>query len=122
MNSSNRQSGMTAIGIVLLLAVIGVFALTVMRLTPVYLEYQSISTIMNGLTAELKTATPTQLRSMIEKRMDVNNVTVVTPKDFKFSKKDGVMTVSIAYHAETPFVSNVFFLVKFKKEVRVTGT
>ena len=122
MNSSSRQSGMTAIGVVLLLAVIGVFALTLMRLTPLYLEYQSISTIMNGLTKELKTATPTQLRSMIEKRMDVNNVTVVTPKDFKFSKKDGVMTVSIAYQAEAPFVSNVFFLVKFQKEVRVTGS
>ncbi len=122
MNSSSRQSGMTAIGVVLLLAVIGVFAMTVMRLTPLYLEYQSISTIMNGLTKELKTATPTQLRSMIEKRMDVNNVTVVTPNDYKFSKKDGVMTVSIDYQAEAPFMSNVFFLVKFQKEVKVTGT
>ena len=122
MNSSRKQSGMTAMGIVLMLAIIGIFAITAIRLTPVYLEFQSIATIMNGITTEPKNSSPAQLRGTIEKRLDVNNVTVVTPKDFKFSKKTGVMTVSIEYNAEAPFMSNVFFLVKFNKEVQVTGT
>jgi len=122
MNSSRKQSGMTAMGIVLLLAVIGIFALTAIQLTPVYLEFQSIATVMNGIANEPKNSTPGQLRGTIEKRLDVNNVTVVTPKDFKFSKKTGVMTVSIEYNAEAPFMSNVYFLVKFNKEVQVTGT
>ena len=122
MNSSRKQSGMTAMGIVLLLAVIGIFAITAIQLTPVYLEFQAIATIMNGITKEPKNSSPGQLRGTIEKRLDVNNVTVVTPKDFKFSKKTGVMTVSIEYNAEAPFMSNVYFLVKFNKEVQVTGT
>ena len=122
MNSSSKQSGMTALGIVLLLAVIGIFAITAIRLTPIYLEYQSIASIMNGLTDESKTATPLQLRSMLSKRLNVNGVTVITEKEFKFSKKSGVMTVTIDYNHESPFMSNIFFLVKFHKEVQVIGS
>lgn len=116
-----RQQGLTFIGYVIVLAIIGFFALMAMKLTPLYLEYQSITSIMNSVSKEPSNITPAALRGTIQKRLDVNNVNRVEAKDFRIRREKGRLIVRIEYNAETNFVGNLFFLVKFENEVEISG-
>ena len=116
-----RQQGMTFFGYVIVLAIIGFFAIMGMKLTPLYLEYQSVNNVMQGITSEPQNISPQALRSTIGKRLNVNNVNRVDAKDFKIRREKGRLVVSIEYEAETKFVGNLWFTVKFQNQVEITG-
>lgn len=115
-----RQKGMTFLGYVIVLAIIGFFAIMALKLTPVYLEYQSIVKIMNNVAQENITS-PNALRSTIQKRLDVNNITTVTAKDFRIRRGEGATELSIEYEARTKFAGNLWFLLQFDHSVNLRG-
>ncbi|HEX7046926.1 MAG TPA: DUF4845 domain-containing protein [Gammaproteobacteria bacterium] len=118
MLQQKRQLGMTFMGYVLLLAVIGFFAIMAMKLAPVYLEYQSIVRIMNAVAEEGDAnASPVALRSTIQKRLDVNNIDTVNARDFKVTREKGDAVLSVEYEARTKFMGNVWFLLEFDHSV-----
>lgn len=118
MLQQNRQLGMTFMGYVLLLAVIGFFAIMAMKLAPVYLEYQSVVRIMNGVAAENDVNTPpAALRSTIQKRLDVNNIESVNARDFKITREKGEAVLAVQYEARTKFIGNLWFLLEFDHTV-----
>ncbi|HEX7029658.1 MAG TPA: DUF4845 domain-containing protein [Gammaproteobacteria bacterium] len=118
MLQQKRQLGMTFMGYVLLLAVIGFFAVMAMKLVPLYLEYQSIVRIMDGVAAESDANTsPVSLRSTIGKRLDVNNIVRVGPRDFRIQRDDGEAMLTIEYEARTKFIGNLWFLLEFDHAV-----
>ncbi|HEX6929372.1 MAG TPA: DUF4845 domain-containing protein [Gammaproteobacteria bacterium] len=113
-----RQLGMTFMGYVILLAVIGFFAIMVMKLAPVYLEYQSVVRIMNGVAAENGgNASPVVIRDTIQKRLDVNNIDTINARDFKIRQDKGDAVLSIEYEARTKFIGNLWFLLEFDHAV-----
>ncbi len=114
----SKQTGMTMIGWIMTLIVIGFFALFAIRLIPVFLEYQSISSAMNGLT-ESPASSAVDIQRSIGKRLDINAVDVVKPRDFKITKSETGLDVSISYDAQTDFIANIDLLVHFEKTVTV---
>lgn len=117
-----RQKGMTFLGYVIVLGVIGFFALMAMKLAPLYLEYQSVVKIMNNVADSTSSAaTPKAIRDTIQKRLDVNNIEQVKAKDFKISRGNGTLQVSIAYEARTSFIGNLWFLLVFDHSVSLRG-
>lgn len=118
---NRQQQGMTLMGYVLILFVIGFFAIMAMKLTPLYLEYQAVVNVMEGASKESVSSTPAALRSTLGKRLGINQVTRVNAKDFKIRRDKGRVMISIDYEARTSFVGNIFFVVVFSHEVAVTG-
>lgn len=117
-----QQKGMTFLGYVIVLGVIGFFAIMAMKLAPLYLEYQSVVKIMNGVAQEATAAsTPASVRSTIQKRLDVNNITRINAKDFVI-KRDRGTTLSIDYEARTQFMGNLWFLLVFEHSVALRGS
>ena len=47
-----RQAGMTTMGLIILVAFVGLFAFAGLRLTPVYLNYMKIAGIVEGVREE----------------------------------------------------------------------
>ena len=115
-----RQKGMTFLGYVIVLGIIGFFAIMALKLTPLYLEYQSIVKIMNNVAEETVT-TPNAIRNTIQKRLDVNNIETVTAKDFKIVRDKGTTTLSIEYEARTRFIGSLWFLLLFDHRVELRG-
>ena len=113
---------MTFLGYVIVLGVIGFFAVMVMKLVPIYLEYQSVVSALKSVESQPATSSPASIRSAIEKNLNVNDVDVVKAKDFKIKRDKGTTYVQIAYNAETRFISNIYFLVKFDTSVELGGT
>ena len=110
----NRQKGVTFIGFVMLLVIVGFFAYAAMRLVPIYTEYFAVKSAMKAVAAESGAAEmqPGDIRNMLIKRFDVSYVTSVRPNDIRISR-DRNPSITIAYEVRKPFLSNVDLVVVF---------
>ena len=116
-----RQAGITTLGLVILVAFVGLFAFAGIRLAPVYLNYMKIVGVMNGMRDEFDStnASRAQIRSSISRRFDIESVDIIRAKDVKVVKVDGGHEVAAAYSHKAPFIANVSFVVDFDKRVLV---
>jgi hypothetical protein len=117
----NRQRGMTTIGIIILITFIGLFAFAAMRLTPIYLNYLKVAGVINGVYDEYDSQNPTrgELLKSIRRRFGVESVDEITFKDVTIIAVDGGFEVTAKYDHTAPFISNVYFTVKFDKHLVV---
>ena len=121
MNSVHRQRGMTAIGWLVVLVFVGIVALAAIRLVPIYMEHFSVTTSLKSLTTE-HTQTisgPADIRELLEKRLEINDVSHVNRDDVSISRAEGGYDVAIDYEARVPFLANIDFVVSFHNEVEV---
>ncbi|MFK8030538.1 MAG: DUF4845 domain-containing protein [Gammaproteobacteria bacterium] len=117
----HKQQGMTFIGWIGTIAVILIFALATMRLVPVYLQYMKIANVIRDAPERMRdgNATPKMIRAYIDKRFDVEAITVIETNDIEIGRKNDTYIVKAEYDHEVPFVGNVNFLVNFKTESTV---
>ncbi len=119
--SAPREAGMTAIGVMVLVIFVGLFAFAAIRLTPVYLNYMKVAGVIDGVFKEFDSQNPTRaaIRTSISRRFDVESVSVITYRDIKVTADSGGFLVEADYDHTTPFIGNVSFTVSFQKEVLV---
>lgn len=118
-----KQRGMTFIGWVIVLAIIGIFAMTIIRLAPVFLEYSKVSASLDGARDSLSGTDNVDIRSVrsaIGKRFNIEAVNIIKPKDVKVANSDNGVMASATYSHVVPFISNVSFKVDFDKSVEIT--
>lgn len=119
MKSITRQRGMTLIGWIMTLTVIGFFALFAIRLTPVFLEYQSVVSSMSQLKELPAQASIVDIRRSLDKSLYINGVEDVEARDFDIRKEGGGTVVAIEYESRTGFIANIDLLVSFSHSVTV---
>lgn len=114
---ARRQAGMTTLGLVIVVAFIGVFAYAAIRLTPLYLNYMKVVGVVDGVVEEFdgQNATGAALRRSITRRFDVDSVGEIDYRDITVTAVDGGLEVSAIYDHTTPFISNISFTVHFEK-------
>ena len=116
-----RERGMTTIGMIILVAFIGLCAFAALRLTPVFLNYTKILGVINGVHEEFDGRNPTRggVRTSIGRRFDVESVGEITARDVSVTAVDGGFEVRAQYDHVAPFIANVSFSVHFDKKVLV---
>jgi hypothetical protein len=116
-----RERGMTTLGLVILVAFVGLFAFAGIRLTPVYLNYMKVLGVINGVHEEFDGANPSRnaIRSSIARRFDVESVNEITAREVTVTSVDGGFEVRAKYDHSAPFIANVSFSVEFDKAVLV---
>ena len=116
-----REQGMTTLGMVILVAFVGLFAFAGIRLTPVYLNYMKVLGVINGVHEEFDGTNPTRnaIRSSIARRFDVDSVGQITAREVTVTSVDGGFEVRAKYDHLAPFIANVSFSVSFDKAVLV---
>jgi len=121
MRLKRRQAGMTTLGLVILVAFIGIFAFAGLRLTPVYLNYMKVVGVVDGVREEFDGANASRsaIRSSISRRFDIESVGMITAKDVKVVKTGDGHEVAATYSHKAPFIANVSFVVDFDKRVKV---
>lgn len=119
--SVRRQDGITAIGFTLLAVFVGLFAFAGLRLVPVYLNYMKVAGVLNGVYEEFDSQNPSRaaIRTSISRRFGVESVSELTERQIEVTPSDGGFLVVANYDHTTPFIGNVYFTVKFEKEVLV---
>ncbi|MBI5461819.1 MAG: DUF4845 domain-containing protein [Gammaproteobacteria bacterium] len=121
MQTLKSQRGMTAIGWLIVLGLIGFFVLLALRMTPSYLEYFTISSALESLQNEpgMANKTPQDIRTMLSKRFDINDVGSITAKDVDIQNQGGSYLVGVDYEVRMPVLGNVDVVMSFNKEIEV---
>ncbi|MFT4198276.1 MAG: DUF4845 domain-containing protein [Pseudoxanthomonas sp.] len=110
-----RQQGMTLIGFLITLAVVGFAVYIGMKLFPMYEEYYSVRTAAKGLSEQPGVAEmePAKLQDLLFRRLDVNYSDSVTPQDVKFDRLDNGWKMHIKYEVRKPIIGNLDVVGKF---------
>jgi type II secretory pathway pseudopilin PulG len=116
-----RQQGMTFIGLLCILALVGIIAYAGIRLVPVYLNYMNIARTMQATASEYKGENPDAgaLRRTLEKHWEVEQISTVDWKDIEIVKDDSGVSLHVAYDDSEPYIGNVSLSVHFDKTVKV---
>ena len=103
-----------------MLAVVGFFIYIGMKLFPVYTEYNSVVTDMNGLAAEpgIKQKSPEEVRALLFRRFDISYVESVKPENVKITRKEGYQ-LQVAYEVRRNLMYNLDFVAVFDKTVEL---
>lgn len=120
----HRQGGMTFLGILILVVVVGAWVYSGIRLAPKYLEYMKVAATLEKVRDEYENnpgTTEFMLRKTVERHFDIESVTVIDLNDVEIKRDGGLFLMRAAYEDTVPLVGNVSFLVQFDKAVEVTA-
>ena len=117
--SKRKQSGITLVGFIIVMVVLGFFAYMGMVLGPAYSEYWGVVKAMNFVAGEStpNTSDFEQLRKGLDRQFNVGYVNSITGKDAKLVRDKAGNRLEIAYEYRKPFVYNIDFVVKFAHTV-----
>lgn len=111
----HRQQGITLLGFVIVLAVVGVFAYVGMKLFPMYSEYYSVKSSLKGLANEpgIANESPQKIRDLFFRRLYVNYSENVQEENVKVKRVDAGWQVDVNYEVRRPMVGNIDVVGKF---------
>jgi hypothetical protein len=117
----DRQSGMTFIGMLFILGMVGMFLYAGVRLLPVYLNYLKVARSMDAAAGEFKSESPDQgaVRRSLDKHWQIEDISGVDAKEVEITKDETGMVMHVAYDESAPYISNVSLSVHFDKTVKV---
>ncbi|MDW3095232.1 MAG: DUF4845 domain-containing protein [Gammaproteobacteria bacterium] len=127
MKLTNKQNGMSTIVLIVIIGLFGYAIFIGLKITPVYMEYFSIKSAVDGLADEMQTRqiSKAQYMDLMRRRLNINYVDIdgLTPsrdgcdkskKDpfyFKTAKKS--TEVGVNYEKRIPMIANIDFLISF---------
>ncbi len=119
-----HQRGVTFLGWLVILIPMALVLYGGIRLTPVYLEHMKVARTLEQVSEEFKggQVDGQSIRYAIEKRFDIEGVTVMTVRDgdkLKIRREGNGYLVQAVYSDSVPFMGNVSLRVDFDKTVTV---
>ena len=110
-----NQSGMTLLGFLLVLVVVGFAAFIAMRLFPMYHEFYAVKSSLKGVAAEpgVSDMDPAKIQDLFFRRLYINYSESVKPSHVKIERMDGGWKMSVNYEVRRPLVGNLDVVGKF---------
>ncbi len=118
-----HQSGITTLGLIMLLAVFGLIGFGVLQMVPVYLENMKLVQVLNQakIDHDGQNASLAEIKNTIYKRIDVEDLRGINMReDFVFTRSPNGYLVSIEYSRKKTFIANVYLLAEFDHSVEIT--
>ncbi len=119
------QRGMTLIGFILVLAVVGVFVYMGMKLIPMYAEYYAVKQALSGLAAEpgISDKDPAKIEDLFFRRLYISYADNIKPEHVKVVRKDAGFLMTVDYEVRKPLIANLDVVGHFNaaKELRRGG-
>lgn len=122
MHKINKQSGITAIGMLIIIGLIAFFTLITLRLAPLYLENFKVVSSLESLKNEPELAVKPgpEIVQLLMKRLDINDVDNVGPQNIEVRRLPNGVIVAVKYEVRKEMVGNIDIVGKFDKSVKVT--
>ena len=119
MRSMKRQQGVTAIGWLIILGLIGFFVLLTLKMVPSYMEYYKIVSTLESLEEESGMSSTRDIHNLIERRFDISYVSTISHKDVRIQSAGPIWRVTAKYDSKVHLFYNVYVLMAFEKQVQV---
>ncbi len=125
MNNRPRVRGITFISFLIVLAVLGFFAYSAMRLVPIYIENDGVKKSQDLVAKEPGASQKTieQIRGDLSLKFSIQYVddSSIPPQSIQVIRQGGGATLRIAYQRRVNFAGNIDLLVSFDRSVPMSG-
>ena len=117
-----KQGGLSLLGFLVVLAVVGFAAYVGMKLFPMYQEYYSVRSAMKGLANEPGVADmdPAKIQDLFFRRLYFNYSENVKPQNVKFERTEGGWKMRVNYEVRRPLVGNLDVVGRFDSTQELT--
>lgn len=109
------QRGITLLGFIIVLAVVGFLAYVGMKLFPMYSEYYSVKAALKGLANESGVAAsdPARIQDLFFRRLYISYSENVKPQNVKIRRADNGWLIDVQYEVRRPLIGNLDVVGKF---------
>lgn len=118
MKSLKKSQGITMIGFIFVLAVLGFFLYAGMQIGPVYMDHISVVKAMKSQSMESSGKTPAQIKNQMVNRLSISYIDHVKASDFKVLRGNG-RELHVKYSVTKPFMYNLSFVMDFEDSVQL---
>jgi hypothetical protein len=110
-----RQRGITLLGFIIVMAVVGFFAYVGMKLFPMYSEYYSVKSALKGLSAEAGVANmdPARIQDLFFRRLYISYSENVKKEHVKLQRVGNGWQMDVQYEVRRPLIGNLDVVGKF---------
>ncbi len=116
----HRQRGMTALGFIMSIAVVGVLLFGVLKVTPIYLENRRLEAVLADIKQEMdgQGATANQIRMSMARRLDIEMIKL-PPEVMKIRKSRNGYTIEVKYDNRTHYFGDLWLVVALDERVEI---
>ena len=118
------QSGITLLGFIVVLAVVGLFAYVGMKLFPMYSEFYSVKSALKGLANEpgIGNTNPAKIQDLFFRRLYISYAENVKKENVKIKRVDNGWQMDVSYEVRKPMIANRDVVGKFNATQLLTRT
>jgi cytochrome c oxidase assembly protein Cox11 len=115
MTTRNRQTGMSILGMLCILLMLGFFAMCIIRMAPVYFEYLSVRDIIQRIAMETDPATESasDVRRKISNIFNTNQIYKLKPQEVEIYVKEGKTYIDANYEVRLPVMWRIDSILMF---------
>jgi Tfp pilus assembly major pilin PilA len=115
----HAQQGMTTIGLLLVLGIIALIALTAVRVVPIYIENYTIKSVLTSVKDDQKIDAKSKaaIWKSLQKRLYINEVRLIRREHVEITRGNGQTTVTITYESRRPYLGPLFIGGSFAESV-----
>lgn len=120
--SGGRQRGLTVIGMLLLIVVLGFMALIAMKVIPMYIQYFTIKSTIESIRKEPQLAQMglAEIQTALQKRFDIGYVDKITAKDIKLRNDRNGRVLDLVYEDDQPLFYGLHVVLKVNEAIPLT--
>ena len=109
------QRGITLVGFILVLAVVGLFVFVGMKLVPMYSEYYSVKAALKSLAdqPDIADTDPAKIQDLFFRRLYISYSENVKPEHVKIKRIDKGWQMDVDYEVRKPMIYNLDVVGKF---------
>jgi hypothetical protein len=123
MRVPHRQRGLGWLGMLYVFGSIALVAILTIKLMPIYLNEMKIRHTLEAVTQdpEMRGAEAPRLRDAMQRRWDVEDIQVITPRDVAIRRTDEGRFMGYDYEARTLLFYNISIVIHFEGEYPLPG-
>ena len=106
-----KQSGVSLVGLILLLAILGSLGVLALKIAPTATEFMSIKKAIE--TAKASGTTVREIQISFDKQAEVGYITTLTGKDLEITRNGNDVEISFAYQKKIPLVGPASLLLEY---------
>ena len=117
------QRGITLIGFVIVLGLVGFFAYIAMKLVPMYSEFYAVKQALKGLQQEpgIANRDPAKIQDLFFRRLYISYAENVKPANVEIERIESGWEMHVVYEVRKPLVGNLDVVGKFDVTERLTN-
>lgn len=123
MRHLKKQRGMTGLGWLIVLSLIGFFVFLGLKIYPIYWENYNVRGSLASLakTSGISRMPKSRIRGLLLAKFNINNIRTIGIKNIKIGKRKGVVSVAVNYTVKVPLAGALSLLAEFNERIEASN-